>query len=174
MKLSTNKKYKIDLANQIVDKIKSSKSTAFFQYQGLTAGDISALRAQVVEAGGKIQVVKNTVISKVLNKLNIKPTEDLIGPTAITFCQDDEVAPLKPIDTVNKEKDVTSFKFGIVDGKFVTKSELTALIALPGRQTLIAQFVGGLRNPLSRLVQACKFNQIKLLLTLKAISQKAN
>lgn len=163
---------KINQVEDIVKKLTDAKSVALVQYQGLNAADIAQLRADVRAKGGNMEVVKNTLITRALEKIGITLPENLTGPTSLTFCNEDEVAPLKEIDKVNKAKEKTAFKYGIFDKKLLSLDELKTFLSLPSKSTLISQFVGGLVNPLQRLVYAMKFNQTQLVLTLKALSEK--
>jgi len=163
---------KINQVDDVVNKITAAKSVALIQYQGLNAADTTSLRANIKNAGGSIEVVKNSLLTRALEKLGIKLPEILTGPTAVTFCNEDEVAPLKEIDKVNKAKEKTTFKYGIFDKKLLSVDELKSFLTLPSKSALIAQFIGGLKNPLQRLAYALRFNQTQLVLTLKAISEK--
>jgi large subunit ribosomal protein L10 len=163
---------KIDQVEIIAKKISEAKSAALVQYQGLNATDTTELRDQVKQNGGVIEVVKNSLLIRALEKLGIKLPEILTGPTAITYCNEDEIAPLKEIDKVNQAKKLTSFKYGIYDKKLLSTDELKTFLSLPSKSTLISQFIGGLKNPLQRLSYALRFNQTQLVLTLKALSEK--
>lgn len=163
---------KIQKVDEVVKRLSEAKSAAFIQYQGLTAGDVSTLRAKVKTAGGSIEVVKNTLIVRALDKMGLKLPETLAGPTAIAYCDTDEIAPLKEIDTVNTAKEKTSFKYGMYDQKILSLDELKRFLSLPSKSTLIAQFIGGLKNPMQRMVYAMRFNQQQLVLTLKALADK--
>ena len=165
---------KIEKVSQVVENLKNSKSVALVQYQGLSANDIAELRAKIKETGGSMEVVKNTLITKALQEIGINLPETLVGPTSLTYCYDDEVGPLKEIDKINKAKEITSFKYGVYEGKLLLQDELTSFLNLPSKSTLYAQLVGGLVNPLQRLMYVFKFNQTQLVLTLKAISEKSN
>jgi len=166
------KQSKINQVDDVVKKLTEAKSAALLQYQGLTAHDVSDLRAKIKTAGGSLEVVKNTLITRALNKLGLDLPETLTGPTAIAYCNTDEIAPLKEIDAVNKAKEKTSFKFGFYDKKLLSFDELKKFLSLPSKSALIAQFIGGLKNPLQRLVYAMRYNQTQLVLTLKALADK--
>jgi len=163
---------KIEQVEQVAKKLADAKSVALIQYQGLNAGDIAELRANIRAQGGQMEVVKNSLITRALEKMGIKLPEVLTGPTSITYCNDDEVAPLKEIDKVNKAKELTSFKYGIYDKKLLSLDELKVFINLPSKSALISQFLGGLVNPLQRLAYALRYNQTNLVLTLKALAEK--
>jgi large subunit ribosomal protein L10 len=165
-------KQNIDEVTKVAKQISEAKSAALLQYQGLNADGIATLRDSVKQKGGFIEVTKNSLIMRALLKLGISLPTELRGPTAIAYCNDDEVAPLKEIETVNKAKEKTSFKYGIFGGKLLLEDELKKFLSLPSKSTLIAQFIGGLKNPLQRMVYAMRYNQTQLVMTLKAIADK--
>jgi large subunit ribosomal protein L10 len=170
--MSTNKTNKINQVEEVTKSLSSAKSAALLQYQGLTALDISSLRDKVRSSGGRIEVIKNSLITRALLKIGINLPTTLVGPTAIAFSDQDEIAPLKEIDTVNKSKEKTFFKYGIYAGKLLSAEELGKFLSLPSKSALIAQLLGGLKNPLQRMVYAMRYNQTQLVLTLKAIADK--
>jgi large subunit ribosomal protein L10 len=170
--MSINKTNKINQVEQVSKSLTSAKSAALLQYQGLTASDVSALRDKVRASGGRLEVIKNSLITRALSKIGISLPTTLVGPTAIAFSDQDEIAPLKEIETINKSKEKTFFKYGIFGGKLLSADDLTKFLSLPSKSTLIAQLLGGLKNPLERLVYAMRYNQTRLVLTLKAISNK--
>lgn len=163
---------KIQKVDEVALKLSEAKSAALVQYQGLSAGDISNLRANIKKAGGSMEVVKNSLITRAFNKIGLSLPEILTGPTAIAYCETDEIAPLKEIDIVNKDKEKTFFKYGVFEKKLLSVEDLNRFLSLPSKSVLVAQFIGGLKNPLQRLVYAMRFNQQQLVLTLKALSDK--
>jgi len=170
--MAINKKNKINKVDEVVVKLTNAKSAALIQYQGLDAAGVTSLRDKVKANGGLIEVTKNSLIFRALLKMGIVLPEELNGPTAIAYSNTDEIAPLKEIDAVNKAKEKTSFKYGIYAGKLLSLDELKKFISLPSKSHLIAQFIGGLKNPLQRMVYAMRYNQTQLVLTLKAIADK--
>jgi len=163
---------KIDQVDKIANDLSGSASAALFQYQGLDAAGIADLRNQVRQSGGRIVVTKNSLISRALSKIGINLPEILTGPTAVVYCQEDEIAPLKKIDAVNRDKEKTEFKYGLYNGKLLLADQLKKFLTLPSKSSLVAQFIGGLKNPLQRMVYAMRYNQTQLVLTLKAIADK--
>jgi large subunit ribosomal protein L10 len=163
---------KINQVTDITSKLENAKSAALIQYQGLNAADVATLRDNVRANGGKIEVVKNSLITRALTAIGIELPETLTGPTAITFCNEDEINPLKEVDKVNKNNDFITFKYGIYDKKLLLVDELKKFISLPSKSVLISQLLGDLTNPLQRLAYAMRFNQTQLALTLKALADK--
>lgn len=163
---------KIKRVAELTQKLTDAKSAALVQYQGLTAGAVSELRDKVRQAGGVMEVDKNSLITRALKNIGIELPEELTGPTAIAYGISDEVGAFKEIDKVNETKKVTSFKYGIFDKKLLTLVEFKKFLSLPSKSQLIAQLLGGLTNPLQRLVYAMRYNQTQLVMTLKAVAEK--
>jgi large subunit ribosomal protein L10 len=109
---------KIDKVAQVVEELQAAKSAALLQYQGLTAEEIAKLRRDIKQKGGRMEVIKNSLITRALAKIGISLPEPLVGPTSIAYSLEDEIAPFKEIDQVNKEKEVTQFKYGIFDQNY--------------------------------------------------------
>ena len=172
--MKINKTNKIAKVDEVVTKLTAAKSAALVQYQGLNAAGVTTLRDKIRANGGALEVTKNSLIFRALLKMGIALPEELVGPTAIAYSNTDEIAPLKDIDAVNKSSEKTYFRYGIYQGKLLSLDELKKFLSLPSKSTLIAQFIGGLKNPLQRMVYAMRYNQMRLVLTLKAkaISEK--
>lgn len=163
---------KIEKVEDVSKKLAEAKSAALIQYQGLNAAGIADLRDQIRQKGGKMEVVKNSLIARALQGLGITLPEELTGPTSIVYSYEDEVAPLKEVEKVNKIQEAISFKYGVFDKKLLSVDELKRFLTLPSKSALLAQLVGGLVNPLQRLVYSMRYNQTQLALTLKALADK--
>ena len=66
---------KVDQVADITAKFEQAKSSALIQYQGLNAADIATLRDNVRANGGRIEVVKNSLITRALANLGISLPE---------------------------------------------------------------------------------------------------
>ena len=170
--MKINKTNKITKVEEVVVKLNAAKSAALVQYQGLNAAGVTGLREKIKANGGSLEVTKNSLIFRALLKMGIALPEELVGPTAIAYSNADEIAPLKEIDTVNKASEKTFFKYGIYQGKLLSLDELKKFLSLPSKSALIAQLIGGMKNPLQRMVYAMRYNQTQLVRTLQAIADK--
>ncbi len=163
---------KIQVIKDLKDQLKKSSSAALVDYQGLSAEQFNTLRKNIKQAQGKIKVIKNSLITRTLRGLGIELPEKLTGQTAVVWSENDEIAPLKEVDKANKQWEKPSFRLGIYQNKLLSLQKLQEFVRLPSKEVLTAQFVGGLKNPLYRLVRAMKYNQTKLVLTLKALEKQ--
>ncbi|MEZ4606215.1 MAG: 50S ribosomal protein L10 [Deinococcales bacterium] len=135
----------------------AGKAKTFFvvDYQGLSAGELSALRKKVREAGGRLLVAKNTLINVVLKDDEISDFGDILhGPTALVLVDDDPVAPAKAITDYVKAhaKNLPNPKGGMLQGKKIAGEALESVAKMPSRQQLLSEFVGVLQAPMQQLV----------------------
>lgn len=163
---------KVYEVENITEKIKSAKAAALIDYQGLDAGQTSQLRQKIKESGGSMQVVKNTLLTLALNNIGVKLEEELQGPTALVLAEENQIAPLKAISQIAEEFEKPKFKFGILDNEFLSSEKIEKLVNLPSKEVLLSMLVNGLHAPMVNLVNALQFNQRKLVLVLKAVSQE--
>ena len=131
-------------------------STFFLvDYQGLSAGDLHALRANVRAAGGRLLVAKNTLVNVVLKEHGVEGFDaTLQGPTAIVLVGEDPVAPAKALTDFAKDhpKDLPAAKGGRLQGSVVGPETLAKIAKLPPREQLLSELIGVLQAPLTQLV----------------------
>ena len=131
-------------------------STFFLvDYQGLSAGDLHALRAKVRAAGGRLLVAKNTLVNVVLKEHGVEGFETTLqGPTAIVLVGEDPVAPAKALTDFAKDhpKDLPAAKGGRLQGSVVGPETLAKIAKLPPREQLLSELIGVLQAPLTQLV----------------------
>jgi large subunit ribosomal protein L10 len=131
-------------------------STFFLvDYQGLSAGELNALRASVRAAGGRMLVAKNTLINVVLKEHGVEGfDETLTGPTALVLVGEDPVAPAKAVADYAKghPKELPSSKGGYLQGGIVGAEALARIAKLPARDALLSELIGVLQAPLTQLV----------------------
>lgn len=175
-KIPTNRARKIEIVSGLSEKFAKAKAIVFTNYQGLTHKQLEGLKKGIKPLEGEFVVAKNTLVLKSLEKASIKIDDpaSLDGPTGTMFLYGDIVEPLKKLAKIIKEFNLPTVKFGILDNQALTSEQVLKLATLPSRETLIAQFVGGIKSPLYGLHRALSWNLQKLALTLKAIETKKN
>lgn len=150
--MSANFETKKAVVAEITEKLKSSKSVVFVDYVGLTVAEVSALRNKCREAGCEYKVYKNTLVRKALNELGFTQfDEDLNGPTAITF-GNDETGAAKVMVAAAKDYDKKiTLKSAFVDNSYVDKAGVSALATMPSKEELLAKLLGSLQAPVANL-----------------------
>ena len=144
-------------------------------YQGLSAGELGKLRANVRAAGGRLLVAKNTLINVVLKEQGIDGFDaTLQGPTALVLVGDDPVAPAKALTDYAKDhpKDLPTAKGGLLQGGQVGAEALAKIAKLPSRDELLSELVGVLQAPLQQLVGVLEGPQRDLVSVISNYEQK--
>lgn len=148
--MSANFEAKKVVVEEIIEKIKSSKSIVFVDYNALTVKEVSELRNKCKQSGCEYKVYKNTLVRKALNELGYNQFDaDLNGPTAIAFGSD-ETAAAKVMVAAAKEYDgKIKLKSAFVDNSYVDKAGVQALATMPSKEELIAKMLGSMQAPVA-------------------------
>jgi large subunit ribosomal protein L10 len=123
----------------------------------MTVAQISTLRRQLRTLDADYKVFKNTLVRRAIEGTAVAPLEEfLVGPTAIAFVNGDISAVAKALRDFAKATPTLVVKGGVLDGKALNLSDLTALADLPSRDVLLARFAGLLASPLSTMAGLLK------------------
>jgi large subunit ribosomal protein L10 len=134
---------KQNVVNEIADCVKESSSVVFFEYRGLSVGEMTELRRTLRENDSDLKVYKNTLTRRALNTLDINLDEELTGPKALAYGKD-AIAPIKVISEFAKKHPALEIKVGIVDGEIARIETLNELATIPSREGLLTMLAGGL------------------------------
>lgn len=149
-KLSANQEAKKALAQEIVEKIKDSKSVVFVDYNKLTVAEVSELRRKCRQAGCEYKVYKNTLLRKAFNELGYNQFDnDLNGPTAVAFAGDETSAAKVMVAASKDYADKIVLKSALVDNAYVDKNGVKALASMPSKEELIAKMLGSMQAPIA-------------------------
>ena len=170
-KVTAGRQKKEQIVAEISEKASRAKGLVFTNYQGLTHKQLEALKKAIKPLDGEFVVAKNSLVLRSLEeaKIKIENPDSLEGPTGTMFLYGDIVEPLKRLAKTIKELNMPSIKFGILENQALTSEQVLKLAALPSRDVLLAQLVGGLKSPIFGLHRALNWNLQKVVLTLKAV-----
>ena len=134
---------KQEVIDEIKSKITDSKGIVLFDYRGLTDAEAKELRRSLRNSGADYKVYKNTLMARALNDLNIDLADNLTGPSALAY-SDDQIAPIKVLTDFAKKHPAVILKVGIVDNEVTDKNKLASLAAIPSREGLLTMLAGGM------------------------------
>lgn len=173
---------KADIVAKVADRLKRMKAAAFSQVSGYTMADADKLRAKAALQNVEVFITKRTLLARAAKEAGIEgmDTTGMEGSILTAVGYADEVSAaklLKDLATAkklaHKEKlDTMSLVAGILDGKFMTKEQVTQLASLPSKQQLLGQLVGTLNAPISGFVNVLAGNLRGLVTVLGAIQAK--
>ena len=142
---------KADELAELEDRVGRATVTISTSYRGLKVTEMTTLRRRMREAGVEVQVVKNTLL-RIASERAGKPevTNIVSGPTALIFGFGDPAAAAKAVtDYVRTARNALAIQGAYLDGQTFAADQVTDLASLPSRETLIAQFVGGMQSPIA-------------------------
>ncbi len=171
--MSKSKSQKQTDLQELTDKVKAAKSIVFTDYRGTTVKDMDKLRKALRKENVFSKVYKITLVKKALeaNQIDAKSI-DYKTPVILSVSQDDETTPARVIKNLLKDLKTVSIIEGVVDGKIISKSQVTALADLPSKDQLRAQVVGTINAPISGFVNVLAGNIRGLVNVLNAIATK--
>jgi len=161
------------VVQQLQDKIDKAGLIIFTDYRGLNVEEMTALRDRLRIPGVEYRVVKNTMMEFALDNCGYKEiTNQIEGPNAVLFSEDDLVTPAKTIYEFIKERKKLEVKIGILQGQVVDPDRLKALAELPPKEVLLGQVVGTLQAPITSLVYVLNANITGLARVIDQIREK--
>jgi large subunit ribosomal protein L10 len=152
MKKRSEKQQDLDNLKTVLAKVSTVILTTF---QGITVEDDTKLRRAVQAAGGKYQVVKNTLAERAGSGT---PAESLLknlsGTNSIAYTETDPVALAKALTKVAKDVPAFQFRAGVVEGRVISIAEIQQLANLPSKEELISKIMFLLNAPAQRIAVA--------------------
>jgi len=169
----TRLKKKEELEN-LQEKISKMKIVLFTYYSGLPVGEETKLRKALRAENCDYLVAKKTLLKLALQDKSIEnlDLDQLTRPISVTFGYGDEVYPAQALAEFMKDHGMMEFAGGILEGKFLSASEVKALSMLPSRNDLLAQLVRTVQSPISGFVTVLKGNLTGLVNVLTAIKDQ--
>ena len=166
-------KAKEAIVSDIQDKMQNAQSVVIYDYRGLTVLEVTELRNKMREAGVEYKVLKNTMIKRAADNLNIEGLDAYLeGPTAVAFGMNDPVAPAKILSDFVKSTKKTEIKGGILGGKVVDVASIENLAKLPSKEELLAKMLGSLNAPIQGLAMVLSGLPRALVVALNAIKEQ--
>jgi len=148
---------KVATVNELKAKVDATSTAVVTEYRGMTVAQISTLRRQLRSLDADYKVFKNTLVRRAIAGTSVESLDEFLeGPTAIAFVNGDVSAVAKALRDFAKATPTLVVKGGVLDGKPLSKKDLTALADLPSRDVLLARFAGLLASPLSTLAGLLK------------------
>ena len=154
------KEEKLDIINAISAQLEETPNFYITDIAGLNAEKTSALRKACFEAGVKLVVVKNTLLTKALEASENEEAKNLIpvleGPTAVMYT----VAPNAPAKVIKKfvesgnQKPVLQGAFVQDWPAFIGADKLDQLFAIKSREEMIGDIIGLLQSPIRNVLNA--------------------
>ncbi len=145
---------KANIVSDLSEKLNRSPFLLVTDYQRMKVDQFGELRNRLAPTGAEVHVVKNSFLKRAMTASGLPDVaEQLSGQTAVVT-GDRDVAPVaKVLKTFAAEFKIAAVKIGVVDKSVLSTAEVESLADLPSREVLLAQFLGVLSAPATKLVR---------------------
>jgi len=151
--LSLNRNEKAAVITDVSAQVARSQTLALAEYRGLTVEHLNNLRRQARDKGVYLHVLKNTLARRAVAGTPFEVvSESMVGPLIYGFSED-AVAAAKVIADFAKGNDKLIVKGGAYAGKALNADGVKSLAAIPSKEVLLAQLLGLMQSPISRIAR---------------------
>ncbi|MFV1993951.1 MAG: 50S ribosomal protein L10 [Verrucomicrobiales bacterium] len=162
------------IIDDLLGRINASPFMLIADYKGFSVTDFSELRSRLSETGSECHVVKNSYVKRAAKEAELPEElgESLVGQTAVVTGEQDICAAAKVLKDFASEFEKAPVKVGVLDGKLLSADQVNELAALPSREVLLAQLLGVLQAPATKLARVLNEPASALARVLKAYGEK--
>lgn len=151
--MSLNRNEKQTVVADVAAQVARSQTLALAEYRGLTVAHMDVLRKQAREKGVYLHVLKNTLARRAVAGTPFEVASgSMVGPLIYGFSED-AVAAAKVLSDFAKGNDKLVVKGGAYAGRVLNAEGLKALAAIPTKEVLLAQLLGLMQSPVSRIAR---------------------
>lgn len=161
------------MIEEIRQKVDGKVFVILADYKGLNVQKTSDLRARLRGAEAEYTVVKNRLMNRVVQDLDLQGLDEgLKGPTAIVSGDGDVVEAAKILKAFIKENNKPVIKLGNFAGAVLSAEDVEKLASMPPRIEMLARVVGTIAAPMTQLVGVMNQKVCSLLYVLQAVKDK--
>lgn len=132
----------------------SALSAVVADYKGLSAFDVTALRAQARLAQVHLQVVRNTLTKRAIQGTRFECLGDVLsGPSLLAFSKTDPGAPARLFKSFIKGNEKIKVKGLSLGGRLLSADKLNEVSSLPTYLEAVASLLSVLKAPISWCVR---------------------
>ena len=141
------------IVEALVERIKGASAGVLVDYKGITVAEDTALRTEMRKDGVNYSVIKNTLVRRALDQLNLGELDSVLeGTTSLATAENDPIAPFRIIaDYSKKLGDRFNVKAAFLEGKVIDNNEIAELSALQSMDALYSKVLGTMIAPITGL-----------------------
>jgi large subunit ribosomal protein L10 len=143
---------KVQAVAEIKEQFEGAQAVFLTEYRGIAVKQMGDLRRRLRDAGAEYKVVKMTLARRAADDLGIEGlTDEMVGPTALAFANDDPVRVAKTLSDYARENERLVIKLALLADKVLRPEEVAKLAEIEPRDVLLAKIVGAAKAPLTGL-----------------------
>jgi len=158
--MAITREKKAQLLEQLKEVVTNATSIAFVHFKGVSVAEATELRSALKKEGVRYMVAKKTLLKKTLAEAKVEgELPELDGEVAFAYLPkeagEDMTAPARNLNEfVKKFKDRLTFLGGVVENRFISKSEVETVASIPPTPVLRGMFVNVINSPIQRFAIA--------------------
>jgi large subunit ribosomal protein L10 len=158
------------IVSEVAEVAASAYSAVTAEYIGLSAEEMTDLRAKARSGGVYLRVVKNTLARRAVNGTDYECLQDsLTGPLLLAFSQEDPGAAARVLKDFAKGNDKLVIKALSVSGQLLAASEIDRLASLPTKEQAISMLMSVMQAPIAKFARTLNEVPGKLVRTVAAV-----
>jgi large subunit ribosomal protein L10 len=162
---------KLEFITSLRSELTSASTLVVARYEGLSVSQMTALRASIYEAKGRVKVVKNRLAKRAVQDTKLEHISGLLtGPTLIAYSEDLLSIP-KIFSGFSKNNKKLVVLGGALNSDSLNPEGVKFLAEIPSLDELHMKLVYVIRNPATRITQVISKPSWMLTHTLRAYSK---
>jgi large subunit ribosomal protein L10 len=158
------------IVSEVAEIAASAYSAVTAEYIGLSAEEMTELRAKARSGGVYLRVVKNTLARRAVNGTDYECLQDtLTGPLLLAFSQEDPGAAARVLKDFAKGNNKLVIRALSVSGQLLAASEIDRLASLPTKEQAISMLMSVMQAPIAKFARTLNEVPGKLVRTVAAV-----
>ena len=151
--MSLNLEGKKEVVADVIANVAKAQTMVLADYRGTTVAELTKLRSDARAKGVYMRVLKNTLARRAVAGTPFEVAADkMVGPLIYSFSVD-AVAAAKVVSDFAKGKEKFVITAGAYGGKVLDKAAVQSLANIPSKEVLLAQLLGLMQSPVSRMAR---------------------
>jgi len=151
--LSLNRSEKEAVVTDVAGLAAKAQTLVMAEYRGITVADMTRLRSSARSSGVSLSVLKNTLARRAVADSGFAVASDqMTGPLIYGFSED-AVAAAKVVAEFAKTNDKLVIRGGAYGGRALDADGVKQLASIPSKEVLLAQLLGLMQSPVSRMAR---------------------
>ena len=151
--MSLNRSEKEAVIHDVTGLAAKAQTLVMAEYRGITVADLTKLRSNARSNGVSLSVLKNTLARRAVAGSGFEVVTDLMKGPLIYGFSEDAVAAARVVADFAKTNDKLVIRGGAYGGKALDVNGVKQLASIPSKEVLLAQLLGLMQSPISRLAR---------------------
>ena len=167
-----SKVMRLKMVEELKSQLQETSNLVLFDYEKVSAEEVSSLRKEFRESDLRMNVVKNSIASLVFDQIGMKSLRESMKEMNAVAYGADPIAIAKILLDFQKKTKKTEVRAAVIEGNPMTAGQLAPLADLPGREGLLGMLLGALQGVTTKFVSTLNEVPRKFVGTLEAVREK--